>query len=74
MTTKKSIPMNIERNMRASIGALACLLLLGMAAGRASQAGGPVRPLADDFVVVGESDDPKNTPLYSPSILRLDSG
>ncbi|MDR2673398.1 MAG: glycoside hydrolase [Opitutaceae bacterium] len=33
-----------------------------------------IRPLADDFVVVGESDDPKNTPLYSPSILRLDSG
>ncbi|HRJ72207.1 MAG TPA: exo-alpha-sialidase [Terrimicrobiaceae bacterium] len=34
----------------------------------------PVRPLAQDYVMVGESPDPENAPLYSPTILRLDSG
>ena len=34
----------------------------------------PIRPLAQEHVVVGESPDPQNTPLYNPSILRLDTG
>ncbi|MCX7007916.1 MAG: sialidase family protein [Kiritimatiellaeota bacterium] len=34
----------------------------------------PIRPLATAFVVVGESPDPINIPLYAPTILRLDSG
>lgn len=35
---------------------------------------GPIRPLAPEYVVVGESPSPKDTPLYSPTLLRLDSG
>jgi hypothetical protein len=33
-----------------------------------------VRPLANDFVAVGESPDPQNMPLYTPSILALPGG
>lgn len=40
----------------------------------AASAAGPVRPLANEFVLVGESPSPADTPLYSPSIVRLDSG
>jgi hypothetical protein len=36
--------------------------------------GGPIRPLANEFVVLGESPDPMNAPLYTPTVLRLDSG
>lgn len=34
----------------------------------------PIRPLANDFVAVGESPDAKNIPLYTPSILALPDG
>lgn len=34
----------------------------------------PIRPLAQDHVVVGESPAPGQVPLYSPTILRLGSG
>ncbi len=37
-------------------------------------AANPIRPLANDFVAVGESPDPQNSPLYSPSILALPGG
>jgi hypothetical protein len=37
-------------------------------------AGVPIRPLANDFVTVGRSPAPLEVPLYSPTILRLDSG
>lgn len=40
----------------------------------AAEAGGPIRPLAADYVIVGESPEPATMPMYSPSILRLDSG
>lgn len=33
-----------------------------------------MRPLASDYVIVGESPDPAEMPLYSPSIVRLASG
>ncbi len=33
-----------------------------------------IRPLAQDYVVVGQSPDPEKIPLYTPSICRLDSG
>lgn len=36
--------------------------------------GAPIRPLANDFVVVGESPAPDRTSLYTPSIERLPSG
>ncbi len=39
-----------------------------------ANAAGPVRPLADAFVAVGESPDPKNIALYTPSIESLPSG
>lgn len=37
-------------------------------------AGGPVRPLANDYVAVGDSPDPANVGLYNPSIVRLSTG
>ncbi len=40
----------------------------------AAQTGGPIRPLAQDYVQIAKSPDAKNMPLYSPSILRLKSG
>ncbi len=40
----------------------------------AAASGGPVRPLAQDYVVVGESPAPRTIPLYNPTIVRLDSG
>lgn len=39
-----------------------------------ASAAGPIRALAQDHVVVGESPAPAEVPLYSPTILRLDSG
>lgn len=39
-----------------------------------AQPGGPIRPLAQNYVLVAKSPDAKNMPLYSPSILRLKSG
>ncbi len=36
--------------------------------------GGPIRPLAQDFVLVGESPFPGEVPLYTPTILRLETG
>jgi len=47
------------------------VLALGVGGGLAAN---PIRPLAQDYVVVGESPDPQNIPLYNPSIIRLDSG
>lgn len=54
--------------------ALASVMFSGLACSAGAAAGGPVRPLADDFVVVGESPDPKSIALYTPSIERLPSG
>ena len=56
---------------------LPVLLVAGLLTAGASvpaAAGGPIRPLADAFVTVGESPDPQRVPLYTPSILRLPSG
>lgn len=59
--------------------AVSDLLLLGVlaassAAGAAPAAGGPIRPLANEFVAVGVSPDPMGMPLYSPSIHALPGG
>lgn len=48
--------------------------LLCLVATIALAAAAPIRPLANDFVAVGESPDPLNIPLYTPAILRLDDG
>lgn len=34
----------------------------------------PIRPLAQDHVVLAESPDPEKIPLYNPSLVRLDNG
>jgi len=39
-----------------------------------NEQGGPVRPLAQDFVVVGESPDAARIPVYTPSVLALPGG
>jgi len=39
-----------------------------------AQVGGPIRPLAQDYVLVAKSPDATNMPLYSPSIMRLKTG
>ena len=36
--------------------------------------GSPIRPLAQDYVLVAKSPDPDDIPLYSPSLVRLKSG
>lgn len=38
------------------------------------EAQNPIRPLAQDYVLIAKSADSENEPLYSPSILRLSSG
>ena len=39
-----------------------------------AERGGPVRPLADDFVTVCESPSPATVYCYTPGLARLDSG
>lgn len=39
-----------------------------------AEPGGPVRPLANDFVTVCESPDPASIYCYTPGLVRLDSG
>jgi hypothetical protein len=54
-------------------GALLLFALLSPSSVRATP-GGPIRPLANDFTIVGESPKPLEIPLYTPSILSLPSG
>jgi len=39
-----------------------------------AETGGPVKPLANDFVVVTQSPSPTNVFCYTPGLARLDSG
>lgn len=55
--------------------------LLGIALGSflhtaswAAERGGPVRPLADEYVTVYESPDPEHVYCYSPGLARLENG
>jgi hypothetical protein len=73
--------MNSTQNVAASARTcpsilFRCLAVCLLCAGRPAPAteGGPIRPVADEFVTVGESPDPMHVPLYTPSILRLPSG
>ncbi len=64
-------------NTASMAGRLVAAILLalgGAAVGTAAGEGGPIRPLANDFVVVGRSPAPLEVPLYSPTLVRLDSG
>lgn len=56
-------------NLNKLTGRAAVTLLLS-----GTLAAAPIRPLANDFVAVGESPDAKNIPLYTPSILALPDG
>jgi hypothetical protein len=49
------------------------LAIFGALLARA-ETGGPVRPLANDYVVVFESPSPTNIFCYTPGLARLDSG
>lgn len=55
----------ITISLTALVGSTFCL---------PASAQGPIRPLAQDYVLVAETPDAKNMPLYSPSILRLSNG
>ncbi len=60
------------KTMPISVWAIACLVVSAFA--HAAAAGGPIRPLAQDYVTLAHSDNPKQSPLYSPSILTLGPG
>lgn len=61
--------------LRAVVAWSVLTAALGAATPAATESvGGPVRPLANPFVAVGESPDPATIPLYTPSLLRLPSG
>ena len=53
---------------------LCCSIAAIMLTCYSAETGSPVRPLADDFVVIVESPSPKNIYCYTPGIIRLDSG
>jgi len=59
---------------RATLLSRAAQALAILVAAAAPLSANPVRPLANDFVAVGESPDPLNMPLYTPSILALPGG
>lgn len=67
----KSVARKPWRALCAS-GVLGCAVMVATLA--VGQVGGPVRALAPNYVLVAESPDPSSMPLYSPSIIRLDSG
>lgn len=67
-----SVTLSPLRRRSASIFLAAGLLF--MAGDLPAQSGSPIRPLAQDFVIVARSPDAENMPLYSPSLLRLKSG
>lgn len=54
--------------------AVAVIALANVLSMSALFAQGPIRPLAQDYVLIAKSPDAENMPLYSPSILRLSSG
>ncbi len=51
-----------------------CFLLMFAVWSACAGTGGPVRPLADDFVTVCESPSPADIFCYTPGLARLDSG
>lgn len=65
----------IPQSMKRYYAVPAILAILASTANAAAdQSGKPVRPLAQDYIVVGESPKPLTIPLYNPTILRLESG
>ncbi len=51
-----------------------CGLILVSLALTSPLSAAPIRPLAQTHILVGESPAPADVPLYSPTILRLDTG
>src|SRR4051812_36367286 len=60
---------SMRQTIRRALKAVAIFAVVAVFA-----AAEPIRPLANDFVIVGKSPSPLEVPLYSPSILRLASG
>jgi len=60
--------------MKRKIVSAVTTTLASLAALTATWAQGPVRPLADDYVVVYESPDPATAYCYTPGLVRLDDG
>ena len=56
------------------VASLQCSFVLATLVASVALGADAVRPLANDFVAVGESPDPPNMPLYTPSILALPGG
>jgi len=48
--------------------------VVGITGGGLAEQGGPIRPLADDFVIVCRSPSPDSVYCYTPGLARLDSG
>jgi hypothetical protein len=53
---------------------LACINIFCIPGFTPAASAGPIRPLAQDHVVLAESPDPQKLPLYNPTLLRLPSG
>lgn len=70
--------MNFARHCGTLTRASLWILLAGISSVASSQAvhgrAHAIRPLANDFVVVGEASEPAKVAMYTPSIVRLDSG
>ncbi len=64
----------IVRNLFLGLAILLSLPALRAEEPASSAVGGPIRPLAQDFVTVWESPDPKPLFGYTPGICRLESG
>ena len=60
--------------MKRHYSITAFFALCAFAATAVGQSGGPIRPLAQEHIVVAESPNPQKLPLYNPTILRLPSG
>ncbi|MDD2600863.1 MAG: sialidase family protein [Kiritimatiellae bacterium] len=58
--------------MKKSI--ILCALVAGTIKWGLAETGSPVRPLANDFVVICESPSPEDIYCYTPGIVRLDNG
>lgn len=55
-------------------GVWACAVAAAVSAAGAGETGGPVRPLADGYVVVAESPSAEDVYCYTPGLARLASG
>lgn len=60
----------MTRPIKVLLGALSVLLVTSLP----GEKGGPIRPLANNYVVVAEAPYPETTALYSPTLIQLENG